>query len=79
MKRSVQIRYRFELILSMLSGIALILTVAVPDWIEAVFGIDPDRGSGATEWGIAFGLLISTVALTLLTRRDRRTLSNVHR
>lgn len=76
MKRSVQIRYRFELMLSVLSGIALMLTVAVPDWIEEVLAVDPDRGSGATEWAIASGLLISTVVLTVLTRRDRRTLLN---
>lgn len=76
MKRSVQIRYRFELLLAVVSGIALVLTLAVPDWIEEVFGVDPDGGSGAVEWGIAVGLLMCTVALTLLTRRDRRTLLN---
>lgn len=26
------------------------LTAAVPDWIEAVLGISPDRGSGWLEW-----------------------------
>ncbi len=30
----------------------LALTVAWPDWIEGVFGVDPDAGSGALEWGL---------------------------
>jgi hypothetical protein len=27
-----------------------ILTVAIPDWVEVVFGVDPDQHSGLLEW-----------------------------
>jgi hypothetical protein len=45
-------RMRAELI----AGIALVaigvLTIAWPDWIEELFGVDPDAGSGAVEAAI---------------------------
>ena len=52
-----------------------ILTAVDPEWIEAVFHIDPDRGSGALEWIIvaAFGVLALLAAglgtRTALSRR----------
>jgi hypothetical protein len=55
-----------------LAGVFLILalvTVLNPEWIETVFHIDPDRGSGALEWLIvaAFGIL-AVVSASLGTR-----------
>ena len=46
------------------------MTVAQPDWIEAVFGVDPDRHSGAVEWVVVAGCAVATVALIALTRRE---------
>ena len=35
-------------------GLALaIVTVFVPDWIEVVSGVDPDRGDGLAEWALS--------------------------
>lgn len=48
------------------------LTLVRRDWIEVVFGVEPDAGSGALEWGIAFAFLFAGVGLFLLARRDRR-------
>jgi hypothetical protein len=58
--------------LSVLSGAALTLTLAVPDWIEAVFGVDPDQSSGVLEWCIVGGLLVATLAFGFLARREWR-------
>lgn len=30
----------------------LALTAAWPDWIEEIFGVEPDGGSGALEWAL---------------------------
>ncbi len=54
------------------SGLVLVLTVAWPDWIELVFGLDPDASSGALEWGIAVAAAAATTAFLLLARRDWR-------
>jgi len=48
------------------------LTLIVPDWLEEVFGFDPDRHSGAAEWLIALGFAAVSATLALLARRDRR-------
>jgi Na+-driven multidrug efflux pump len=49
-----------------------ILTAINPQWIETVFGVEPDAGSGALEWLIValFGVL--AVVAGLLGRRDHR-------
>ena len=56
-------------------GVAVVLgvlTLAVPEWIEDVFGADPDAGSGAAEWSIAAaGFALAAVA-AVVARWDGR-------
>jgi hypothetical protein len=40
-----------------------VLTLFTRDWIEVVFGVDPDRGSGSMEWLIVAVLLTASVLL----------------
>jgi hypothetical protein len=42
-----------------------VITLLWPDWIELIFGIDPDRGNGEAEWSIVavFGLLAGLCSL----------------
>jgi len=47
-----------ESVLATVSGALLVLTLFWKDWIEAIFGVDPDAGSGQLEWMIG-GLLIA--------------------
>ena len=46
-----------ESLLSAASGLLCVVTLIWRDWIELVFHVDPDRGSGALEWSIVAGLL----------------------
>ncbi|WP_020658679.1 hypothetical protein [Amycolatopsis benzoatilytica] len=54
--RARKLRSSVEAALAALSAVVLVLTLAVPDWIERTVGVSPDAGSGETEW------LFTTVA-----------------
>lgn len=71
LRSAVRTRFRVEAILAAVSSLLFVLSLLWRDWLE-VFGIDPDHGSGTTEWLIVATLLASSVSLTLLARRDRR-------
>jgi hypothetical protein len=67
-------RYRLHVDagLAALSAVLLALTLVVPDWIEVVFGLEPDGGTGELEWLIAGALALGTVGFGLAARRDWR-------
>jgi len=73
--KSSRTRYRLELALAILSALALALTLAVPEWIEELTGLEPDAGSGALELGIALALLAATLTFAALARADHRRLA----
>jgi hypothetical protein len=54
------------------TGIVAIITLFWNDWIEAVFGVDPDNGNGSAEWLVVLILLFLTVALALGARLEWR-------
>jgi hypothetical protein len=60
--------------LAVVSGLLFVVTLLWKEWIEIIFGVDPDSGSGALEWAISFGFLAITVAFTMLARREQRRL-----
>jgi hypothetical protein len=70
--RTLRMRFWLEAILGVISAALLVLTLLVPDWIEAVFGIEPDEGNGSLEWAIAGGLLAVTIAASALARIEWR-------
>ena len=76
MQRQLSAAFWIELVLSIISAILTVLTIAWPDWIEGIFDVDPDAGSGSSEWGITLAFIVVTLMLAALTgrtwRRDRR-------
>lgn len=64
-------RFLIETALSVVSAALLLLTLLWKEWIEIVFRVDPDGGSGALEWAIVAAMLALTVAFGALARRDR--------
>ena len=68
------LRYRFwlESILGSISAVVAVVTLFWHDWIEAVFGVDPDKGNGSAEWLVVLILLILTVALAVGARLEWR-------
>jgi hypothetical protein len=54
------------------SACLFLLTLVWRQWIEAVFGVEPDGGDGSLEFAIPVVLLSLTIIVSLLARRDWR-------
>ena len=57
------------------SGVFFLLTLLWKDWIEIIFGVDPDHHSGSLEWLIVAVALVATIAFAVLARLDWRRLN----
>jgi DMSO/TMAO reductase YedYZ heme-binding membrane subunit len=68
------LRYRFwlESILGSITGVVAVVTLFWHDWIETVFGVNPDKGNGSAEWLIVLILLFLTMTLALGARLEWR-------
>jgi hypothetical protein len=63
-------RFWFEVIVGGSGLVLFIVTLISREWIEIVFGVDPDGGSGTLEMVIALGLLCIAAASFVLARRE---------
>jgi hypothetical protein len=63
-------RFWLEVVCSAVAALLGALTAIVPDWIEEVFHVDPDAGSGALEWGLVVALLAVAITLGQSARRE---------
>ena len=64
-------RFWAELALAAMSALCLALTIAIPDWIERIFHVSPDAGSGLTE-ALIGAATVAVVGAALFFRRLRR-------
>jgi hypothetical protein len=69
-----RIRFRIEVALAVIAAGLAVLTLITGEWIEVIFGVDPDKGSGALEWAITLGFAAAAVAFALIARWERRRL-----
>jgi hypothetical protein len=72
MENRLRRHFWVEAALGMLTAVVLVLTLVQRDWIESLFGIDPDQHSGALEWLIVGGLLAATLTLVSLAAYEWR-------
>ncbi len=70
----MNIRRRFwvEIALAVTAAGLFVMTMLWKDWIEIVFGVDPDRGSGALEWIIVLAFMFASIVFSLSARREWR-------
>jgi hypothetical protein len=62
----LRLRFWAQTGMALISGVILLMTVLWRDWVEIVFGVDPDSHSGSLEWlivAVALAVTVSTVAL----------------
>ncbi len=64
----MNLRWRFwiESALAVLAVALAVITIVWPDWIELVFGVEPDEGNGSIEVMIAVGAAVVAIAFSLL-------------
>lgn len=72
MTSSLRIRFWAESACGTLTALLCGLTLVTREWIELLFGVDPDRGSGALEWAIVASLLMATIACSISARAEWR-------
>jgi hypothetical protein len=60
---SVVVRLRFwaALVLGSVSAVLFVLTLITREWIEIIFGVDPDAGSGTLEWAIVVVTAVAAI------------------
>ena len=70
--RPVLRRFWAEIALGTLSGLLFLVTLIWRDWIETLFGVEPDAGSGAVEWLIVAVTALVTVLCAIGARTEWR-------
>jgi hypothetical protein len=58
--------------LAALATAMCVLTLATPDWIEALTGLDPDAHSGSLESALAAALAVAALAALAAARAEWR-------
>jgi undecaprenyl pyrophosphate phosphatase UppP len=72
MSHALRNRFWIETILGSATGVLAIVTLFWHDWIETVFGVDPDKGNGSAEWLVVVILVVVTLTLAVGVRFEWR-------
>ena len=76
-RKQVTIKMRVEAVLAGTFAVLAVVTMLWPSWIETTTRLEPDAGSGATEWGVVVVLAFAAVGAAVLARRDHRVLEGL--
>jgi hypothetical protein len=79
MSRTIRARFLVEAALGSLALVVLVVTLIWRDWIEALFRIDPDAGSGSVERFVALGCGASALILAAVSSREWRRSTRLER
>lgn len=72
-RRGLRLAFWLDLVLSGFGTFLGLLTIVWHDWIETVFGVDPDHGNGSAERiAVVVLLMIGAIAGALARREWRR-------
>lgn len=65
-------RFYVEAAMALVFASLCLLTIISPQWIEAVFGVDPDLGLGGAEWAAVVCTGAAAAAFSGLARAEWR-------
>ncbi|MDP9464722.1 MAG: ABC transporter permease [Actinomycetota bacterium] len=65
-------RFWVEVVLSAVALLLCVLTLINGEWIEVLTGLEPDGGSGETEWFVAAAFGCCALALAVTSRLEWR-------
>jgi hypothetical protein len=71
-KTKLASRFWVEAAMAVASALAVVLFAVREDWIEAVFGVDPDRHSGSAEALLVVLCVAVTLTFSALARHEWR-------
>ena len=57
----MRLQFWVALVLGVVSAVLAVLTLITREWIEIVFGVDPDGGNGSLEWLIVVVTAVTAV------------------
>ena len=72
MRGRVRVRFWFEVSVAASAGFLAALTLVWRDWIEGVFGVDPDRHTGSLESVIVAALVVAAMLAGSAARLEWR-------
>jgi hypothetical protein len=72
MKSALRRRFWLEMSIAIVTCMLFVITLVQRNWIEVVFGVDPDNRSGALEWLIVGALFVITIMFVALARYEWR-------
>jgi hypothetical protein len=72
MRPALRVRFWVEVVLSVVSGVSLVLSLVWKEWIEMLTGLDPDNGSGSAEWAVVVLSALTLITFATLSRFEWR-------
>src|SRR5262245_59782395 len=66
--RGASLAFMIEAALAALTAGLGLVTMVSREWIELLFGVDPDGGSGTLEWAIVGILLVLSLTFSAMAR-----------
>jgi hypothetical protein len=72
MRKALRFRSWLETGMASVTAILSVVTLIWRNWIELVFNVELDAGTGSLEWLIVGVLFIATLALSALARNEWR-------